>query len=560
MRLASLPEVDFKHINFNVSDIVSTLTSLKPDGANGAYGFKWDYLLENIIKKYPFDSQVTDSERKQRAFDKLLECEDKCALMNRQGLPHSTGGVVYIARRLILSFLGTEPNLQLFDCSSFSGGASTSRKRKEGHPIFKYVGFNSKTELHVTKRAYPYALAYIGATPLWCEQGGYSKLRIVPGNTVTTVPKTNEIDRPIAKEPDMNMLLQRAVGGEIRKRLKRGISYTWFDGTQHFFSADLNDQSINRNLARTGSITGDLATIDLSSASDMISHLVVWELLPPKWYELLNDLRCDFGYMEDSNKLIAWEKFSAMGCGFTFELESLIFFALIIARAYLDSVAEPVLSVYGDDIICNSENAHNVMKTLKDFGFEPNLSKSFLNGPFRESCGGHYYEGYDVTPFYLKKRVDTPSRLCHFLNRLRRWSECEITGMCDPTVYDLWASIIKSNPFLKHLRGGLNLDRVDYIVSPRALGGIKYRLSDREVRVKASGWKSFLALKQDTHYGVVSCSNTITIDKHGKFVKSFRDSHEFVVNTELLFFTLVENEEYNFWGNQVKLFPQELPR
>lgn len=553
MRLANTNNIN---VEFDITQFVADLRSCRPHGSSGAYAFKWDYLLANVVRKYPLATETTDSERKQRAINKMLECEEKCFNINRSGLPHSAGGIVYLARKIILAFLGTEPDLQLFDRSAFSGGATTSRKRKHGNPIYKYIGSNSKGFLDVTQRAYPYAKAYIGLTPLWCENGGYERLRVVPGNTVTTVPKDNEIDRPIAKEPDMNMLLQKAVGSEIRARLSRGISYKWFNGKRLNFSADLNDQSRNRDLAREGSITNQLATLDLSSASDLISHLVVFELLPPKWYKLLFDLRCDFGICD--GKLVPWSKFSAMGCGFTFELESLIFFAIAIANAYQANIEEPKLSIYGDDIICNSQMANRLSESLSQFGFEVNQQKSFSDGPFRESCGGHYFNGYDVSPFYLKKEINTPERLCHLLNRLRGWAGDDATGMCDPSVYDLWCSIINTNTYLKKVRGGSNLERTDYIVSPSS--SQKMRIVGRTVSTVVSGWRAFLAKYQSQHYSYHgNASNSITLDKFGRIRKSFIDSHTIDIDSALTFFTLSKNEEpsTNF-GESVKPFPQEV--
>jgi len=72
-----------------------------------------------------------------------------------------------------------------------------------------------------------------------------------------------------------------------------------------------------------------------------------------------------------------------MGNGFTFPLETLIFWAL--TRAVCGSTA--TVSAYGDDIICPSDRAEDVIAVLTEVGFSVNLEKSFWNGPFRESCG-----------------------------------------------------------------------------------------------------------------------------------------------------------------------------
>jgi hypothetical protein len=44
---------------------------------------------------------------------------------------------------------------------------------------------------------------------------------------------------------------------------------------------------------------------------------------------------------------------------------------------------------------------------LSSLGFKVNQSKTFGSGNFRESCGGEYFKGHDVTPTYL---LTLPSR------------------------------------------------------------------------------------------------------------------------------------------------------
>jgi len=90
------------------------------------------------------------------------------------------------------------------------------------------------------------------------------------------------------------------------------------------------------------------------------------------------------------------EKFSSMGNGFTFPLESLIFWALASAAS------DDIVTVYGDDIICAVKDVELIIKVLEACGFAINKGKSFWSGPFRESCGSDYYRGIDVRPVYVK--------------------------------------------------------------------------------------------------------------------------------------------------------------
>jgi len=179
----------------------------------------------------------------------------------------------------------------------------------------------------------------------------------------------------------MNIALQLSVGRVMRAKLKRN-------------GINLDDQSINQRRARLGSKTGHLATIDLRSASDTVATEVVEMLLPIDWVCLLHDLRSAYTKWPDG-LVRKNEKFSSMGNGFTFELESLLFYAICSA------VARDV-SVYGDDIILPSSEFDQAVKLLEFFGFEVNPSKSFSTGYFRESCGMEVFRGFAVSPVYLR--------------------------------------------------------------------------------------------------------------------------------------------------------------
>lgn len=159
------------------------------------------------------------------------------------------------------------------------------------------------------------------------------------------------------------------------------------------------DQSINAEYARIGSATGLYATIDLSSASDLISYGLVKRLLPESWFNLLAAGRT--GSVEVDGQELILEKFSSMGNAFTFPLETLIFWA--ISRAA--SPHEGVVSVYGDDIIVDSCNFHATVYALQLAGFVVNTDKSFYKGPFRESCGHDCCNGINIRPYYQKHLV-----------------------------------------------------------------------------------------------------------------------------------------------------------
>jgi hypothetical protein len=232
---------------------------------------------------------------------------------------------------------------------------------------------------------------------------------LVPGNRITTVPKNAKTNRVIAIEPDLNMFLQKGIGGVIRSRLRS-------------VRVNLNSQKLNQRLARIGSRYGTLATVDFSSASDTICTGIVEELLPPDWVSALKQVRSPVGVLPDKST-VQYEKISSMGNGYTFELESLIFWA--IARSVVDLIGVGgIVSVYGDDLIVRVEAKDSLEWAFSRAGFTLNAKKSHFGGHFRESCGKHYHYGVDVTPFYIKKRLATVWDLYTLANNIRRWARC----------------------------------------------------------------------------------------------------------------------------------------
>jgi len=108
-----------------------------------------------------------------------------------------------------------------------------------------------------------------------------------------------------------------------------------------------------------------------------------------------------------------------MGNGFTFELETLIFYAIAKA-ACIQSGAKTgynSLSVYGDDVIIPSAAVSKYLTCFEAVGFEVNMSKSFFAGPFRESCGEDFFNGTDVRPVFVRDEL-SPLQLYTLHNQL----------------------------------------------------------------------------------------------------------------------------------------------
>lgn len=223
----------------------------------------------------------------------------------------------------------------------------------------------------------------------------------VRANRFFTVPKDSSKDRGCCVEASLNVSLQLAVGKRLKKKYQKA------------YQVDLTyAQPLHRELARRSSIDGSYATIDLSNASDTVARTLVKALLPADWYLLLNSLRAHSTFID--GKTVHLNKFSSMGNGFTFELETILFRTMLAALGITDCY------VYGDDIIVPSDRSADVLACLAFAGFTPNRGKTFCEGPFRESCGGDFFEGEPVRAHFLKEIPDEPQKWVSLANGLLR--------------------------------------------------------------------------------------------------------------------------------------------
>jgi len=391
----------------------------------------WDVFLASqlvaLIKKYPFPDPVLKPKAKARAMDKFYAAERLCRRYDLKFRSPLSRGSIRVnrdaeqMRRWIRRVIGDEPNLpSIYAKCAFGPGASigVSYATNLGRKVLS-------EKWSVTPSALPYALAALRTDhhffellqperdgpvcldPDLFERRFRAKLELVCYNKVVTVPKTSLVDRTIAVEPLLNGYLQKGVDVFMRLCLKRvGI--------------DLTDQGRNQHLAYLGSLPGvvdPFITIDLSSASDTISLGVAKLLLPSGWFHFLDAIRSPAYKFEDRDPL-RYNKFVSMGNGFCFPLETLIFASVCSLFSKPDD-----FTVYGDDIVCRQSVAKRVIKTLWSFGFRHNPDKTFVEGPFRESCGTDWYAGLNVRPLTLDYNLDSLSNIIKFFNLSRSLNE-----------------------------------------------------------------------------------------------------------------------------------------
>jgi hypothetical protein len=225
----------------------------------------------------------------------------------------------------------------------------------------------------------------------------------VPRARVCLVPKDSRGPRVISCEPAELMYIQQGI---MRKLYETLEAHNLTSGRINF-----TDQTINQELARRSS-KGELnlATIDLSDASDRVSLELVRRVFPPRWFECLDACRSEETELPNG-KVVKLNKFAPMGSSCCFPVEALVFWACAVATLRISRGLKkyPDVYVYGDDIITDSDSVELVMMGLEKVGLKVNRDKSYFRGPFRESCGGDYHLGVDVTPVRVRKFLDKSS-------------------------------------------------------------------------------------------------------------------------------------------------------
>ena len=469
-----------KAFGTDVSNIIASnlekgkmlIPDIRPETYGSAHEYFMDAQAVALVKKNPWILD-TDKDATNYAYEKFLKAEEKCKQINmtfssklRNDFEFRT--VFETARHYAEKILGHEVDLGTLD---FGPGATFALRGNMSTLVDKFENLPD-----VTPIAHDTVLYHIlDKLPLYAISSGlvqrdrtsvklvHRQLPISYGNKLSFVPKSVTEKRVICVEPGGNMLVQKAYGNSIRKRLEKWglhlgqvIEVTELEAGYRFRNETkcLERQMIHRELARMASIDGSLATIDLSSASDTISIELIRAILPTQWFDALNQVRSVKTQLPDGTWMRN-EKFSSMGNGFTFELETLVFYSLCLAVRYHFGKPNDRVSVFGDDMIVSTDWAEQLCSVLTQCGFTVNTNKSFFSGPFRESCGGDYFNGIDVRPIYIKELSNEPIEFQFQLaNRLREISLRLGDGVfCDSILLTSWKLAIAGIPSSERLYG-----------------------------------------------------------------------------------------------------------
>lgn len=273
------------------------------------------------------------------------------------------------------------------------GNGSTADSGKSA--IRKYLGLFEDPRLHmlcsrIHDNPYPRPPIIVKDDQLRCSKTIF-------------VPKTLTKHRTISMEPASIMWHQKGVRRSLLRFIRERKHYL-----RRRYTPEA--QEPNRDLAWEGSIDGSFATIDLSSASDSVSWALVrkWfgnSVLYP-WLLWTRSTRT----VLPTGQVLKLKKYAPMGSDLCFPIECIVFSA-ITECAIREAGSNPKASrfrVYGDDIVVEDEFAQVVIDRLERNGFCVNRSKTFFGcqarGFFRESCGGFYFNGVDISPIRISRK------------------------------------------------------------------------------------------------------------------------------------------------------------
>lgn len=404
--------------------------TIDPNDYDDAEQFADDWLLVNLLRKS--DNIPSNVNRAEKAVAAFFAAEAHCAETNARlangGFP-SWFYDVQARFRTILGPLTPSVLERIVKGGRFGPGSVVGLSGNGFTPSIKY-----DASLTLTHNLVPFSRAILGE-PWWKHND--KPRRVVEGNEFFTVPKDARSFRGCAKEPGVNVVLQMGTGEHMVIRLR-------------LFGVDLTDQGWNQRLAEEAYARA-LATIDLSSASDLNADGLVFALCTAEWYHLLQLARSPVTHLKGHGDIVL-AKHSSMGNGYTFPLETAVFKAVVDSVVCDPDERRTSTAVYGDDIIVPQWAAKEVVTRLEFLGFKVNSTKSHLAGDFFESCGKDFFRGVPVRPFYCRESDDEEDAVkapyvVKLANRLRLYAEMRgVGGVCDPRFKPIWLALVKLCP------------------------------------------------------------------------------------------------------------------
>lgn len=390
------------------------------------YHYKVLYQMNAIFKKYRFKDDVfTDQDLIDKSIEKFVA--DQIEIDAPKFRLYGTRMVLQRARKIALSVLGKQPP------EDFQRLLKVGAKSSIGCPLQKaYLDtkFGQDAAFTSSSEAAKWLVEeYLPTDPLLSEilesriESWTSARSQLEHLVLQLVPKSWKSLRVITPLTLVALMYSYAYGAAVEDALSdNGLNIRMLQ-SRHAKAVQLYSDT-TKNIKPHG-------TADLSRASDSITIELLMAILPRKWFTALK--RClsrEIVFPDESRGTTL--SVLPMGNAATFPIETLVFYTIIKAIGELAGV-NGLYSVYGDDLIYPSKIHGYVAKIFPDLGFKLNLDKTYITGPFRESCGSDCYHGVDVRPFHFpdEHQMLSKSKYRAFLHKtinglLRRWSPEEI--------------------------------------------------------------------------------------------------------------------------------------
>jgi hypothetical protein len=340
--------------------------------------------LDGFLDRYTFANDPLSPEKRQQAtFDAMMEDEKR--ISTYKPFKSSTRVVLQRARRIAKAILGSYNEEEHFAVCRFGRRASV------GNPFSRaYLDVKLAEDPLTGSKGHIdwFAKRYIPSDGLLAEvllerAAEKQTFTMCDNLSQSFAPKSYNKDRGIVPNTLLGTYYTYGLGVVFSNRLcEHGLDITKL-------------QPIHQMLAEYASRSLKLVTADLKAASQSITSVHVRHILPREWWRVVNLGR--IRYINYEGVVFPTETFSGMGNGFTFPLQTLIFYCLLKAIQELLTLRGRI-SVYGDDLIYPRNIHKYVCSVFEDLNFVLNPKKTYSNLPFRESCGGDFYRGYDVRP------------------------------------------------------------------------------------------------------------------------------------------------------------------
>lgn len=195
------------------------------------------------------------------------------------------------------------------------------------------------------------------------------------------------------------------------------------------------DQLIFRELARESSVTRRRATMDMKEASERVVFRYLRHVCrnAPGISFFFRNFRAT-RYKLPSQKVGELTSLAGMGSGLTFPMLA-FWIHLNVCHEVCSTYRLPFKTVcsevyvYGDDLIVPREWFDVASRALTRVGMRINASKSYKDGPFRESCGGDYLAGIECAPTRLRlNNAGLPLKTEASTSLVIRAEECKSTS------------------------------------------------------------------------------------------------------------------------------------